>query len=150
LRIAARPRSAARYRRDDDVQWVRWRSGLCQLLSLAIVWQSLLTVACSLDELNATRSAASAVAVDLPGESGASAADLPDESDSGETHLSPATCVSCGGVLTANGCCAHGAPLAQRNPEPAKARSELLIPDAAGSPLPPTLPSERFRPPIRA
>jgi hypothetical protein len=150
MRIATWSGSAARNRKDDGARRARWRSCLSLLLSLAILWQSLLTVACGIDELNVGRSAASAVASDFPDDAGTAEIDLPAESGTGETHLSPSTCVSCGGVLTAGGCCAHGAPLAQRMPEPSNARSVSLIPDAAGSPLPPSLPSERFRPPIRA
>lgn len=104
------------------------------MLIFSMLAQSLLTVACDLDDFIAGTSVGVLVAADHPG--------TPDI-DSG-------ICVACGGFATTGGCCAHGIALSSIVPVLVAGKTPRLVPVALASALPQDAPSDLFRPPIAA
>jgi hypothetical protein len=105
------------------------------LLILATFCQSVLTVACGLDDLKlGVTTAVSAEAVTT----------LPDDG----AGVSQGICAQCGGLVTPGGCCAHGTGLSQRipdlfAPQPSPWSTLSHAPLIASN-----APAEHFRPPI--
>ena len=115
----------------------RWRASLIVVLILTILTQSMLTIACGLDELGAFGSDATTAA--------AEASSGLVHSDAGSTQD---ICVACGGLLTPSGCCAHAVVLSHGITQLPIVVSAPLTARAEVPSLPQDAPPDLFRPPI--
>jgi hypothetical protein len=121
--------------RDPGTSWrPSWKFCVSVVLIFTVLAQSLLTVACDLDDFVAGNSAGVIVAVELPATS---------DVDAG-------ICAPCGGFATAGGCCAHGIALSPILPGLFAVKSAPRLPVPLASDLPQDAPSDLLRPPIAA
>ena len=130
-------RLSAKSHRSQVRERPSWHVCLGLLLILATFCQSVLTVACGLDELK------------LGAATTVSAEAAPTLSDDG-ARVSQGICAQCGGFVTPGGCCAHGTGLSQRIPDPFAPQPSLWSPLARVPGLALNSPAEHFRPPIPA